>query len=268
MTNNIGWNKKEFKKYEELDKYAWHRGFFQYQWNSKIWKRNFNELKTRDISLFAIGELNQKKILDIGCGEGLYMLTCLKMGASFVAGQDISTELAEKAISICNENGFSSDVKVGDCSQLHFENSTFDKVFSGDLFEHITEEQKNKCIGEIFRVLKPGGQVTIKTPNLDYLKLSIILKRLYAIFKFRNPFKIHISHTKNNPDNEHHGLTTYKNLKKLFVNNTFHEPTITYHQLKRKGIPAFLMKIFKENKYFNECIVMTARKPIFYGLYD
>ena len=268
MMKNIGWNKMEFLKREELDKYAWHKGFFQYQWNPKIWKRNFNELKLRDISLFNFGDFYQKKILDIGCGEGLYMLTFFKMGASYTGGQDISTDLVEKAISICNENGFNPDVKVGDCTQLYFENNTFDLVFSGDVFEHITEDQKNQCIAEIFRVLKPGGLVTIKTPNLDYLKLSVFLKRLYAIFKFSNPFKIHIAHTKNNPDNEHHGLTTYKKLIKLLINNTFHEPTITYHQLERKSVSVFISKFLKKNKYFNEHIIMTARKPIFYGLYD
>jgi 2-polyprenyl-3-methyl-5-hydroxy-6-metoxy-1,4-benzoquinol methylase len=188
MEDNNGWNKIDFLNFENLDKYAWHKGYFQYKWDPKIWKRNFREIQLRDISLFTFGDLLGKNILDIGCGEGLYMLTFLKMGASYVAGQDISSGLVEKAISICNENGFNCDAKVGDGTKLNFDNKKFDFVFSGDVFEHITDKQKKQFIAEIFRVLKPGGLVTIKTPNLKYLRLSVILKRLFAIFKFQNPF--------------------------------------------------------------------------------
>jgi len=266
--SNTGWNKVEFLDSKDLGKYSWHQGYFKHEWNPKLWKRNFRELKLRDVSLFPLGEIAGKKILDIGCGaEGLYMLTFLKMGASYVAGQDILTASVKTSIALCTENGFNCDAKVGDCTHLAFEDNTFDYVFSGDVFEHITEEQKNKCLAEIYRVLKPGGLVTIKTPNRSYLKASIFLKRISAVLKFKNPFTIHIAHTKNNPDNEHHGLTTHHDLRNLFLENMFHEPTTTFYKLERTGISEWVSTRFEKNLYFNEHIIMTAKKPIFYGLY-
>jgi len=264
-----GWNKTEFLKKEELEKYSWHKGFFPYKWDNSIWKRNYNELKLRDISILTLGSFAEKQILDIGCGqEALYSLTFLKMGAASVSAIDISEKVVERAKAICSENNFTCDIKVGDCTRLQFPNNSFDLVFSGDVFEHITDDQKDQCIAEIFRVLKPGGLVTIKTPNLNYLKISVFIKRVFAILKFKNPFSIHIAHTKNNPDNEHHGLTTYKALKKIFLNNTFHDPTRTYQRLERKNVPAFISKFFERSEYFNEHVIITARKPVFYGLYN
>lgn len=262
-----GWASVEFLKSEDIDRYSWFKGFFIY--NKEKWIRNFTELKLRDISIFTLGDIQGKRILDIGSGVGLYSLTLLKLGAGHVSAIDISQKAVEQTNSICKENGFRNyEVKPSSCTELPFENNSFDMVFSGDVFEHITEEQKQKSIAEIFRVLKPGGSVTIKTPNLNYLRISIFLKRLYTILKFKNPFMIHIAHTKNNPDNEHHGLTTHKKLISLFLNNTFHEPAIIYHELERKGLPKIISRFFRRSKYFNEHIIITARKPVFYGLYD
>jgi ubiquinone/menaquinone biosynthesis C-methylase UbiE len=263
-----GWEREEFLKFFHISPYAWHQGFYPYRWNNEIWKRNFTELQLRDIAVFTLGDLREKKILDVGCGqEALYLLTFLKMGASVGCGQDISPIAVDRAIERCTSEGFKCDIKIGDCTKLNFPDDSFDIVFSGDVFEHITERQKDDCIKEIYRVLKPGGLVTIKSPNKDYLKMSLVLKRINALLKLKNPFKVHIAHTKNNPDCEHHGLTTYRELKKQFLNNTFHEPVVTHTVLHRKGLPVSFSKLFLQSKYFNEHIIMTARKPIFYGLY-
>lgn len=266
---NKGWNKTEVLKREKLDKYSWFQGFFTKDFgNHELYKRDFEEMRLRDISLFTLGNIEGKKILDIGCGSGLYTLTFLKLGAKYVAGQDISQEAVDIAINFCEKDGFTNfDIVTGDCENLLFEADSFDIAFSGDVFEHITDNQKKRFISEIYRVLKPGGLLTIKTPNRKYLKMSILFKRLIALIKMQDPFKIHIAHTKNNPDNEHHGLTTHKRLAQIFEETMFHSPVITWQELNRKIIPRWIAKKFKKSKYFNQHIIMTVRKPIFYGIY-
>ena len=263
-----GWDRKVFIKKEELNDYTWHRGFFMLNWKNDIWFQDFAELRNRDISLFTIGDIRGKSVLDIGCGQGMYMLTFLKLGASKAAGIDIKKEDVDYTNSIIRKNGFTPEARVADCTELPYADNSFDIVFSGDVFEHITYEQKDKCMAEIYRVLKPGGIVTIKTPNLKYQKLANLLRRLKAVVKLKNPFNIHIAHTRNNPDCEHIGLTTYRELKQIFLKNTFHEPTITYVRLRRKGLPKIIAKVFVKNHFLNEVIIMTSRKPIFLGLYD
>ena len=126
-----------------------------------------------------------------------------------------------------------------------FGSSTFSSqknVFSSDFFEHINLEVKEKVISEIYRVLKPGGKLTIKTPNLNFLKVVIFIKRILNVLRLRSPF-IYIPHTRNNPDNEHHGLTTHSELSTLLEDNYFHTPDIVYVPLIRKGLPKYITKI-------------------------
>ena len=265
-----GWNKVEFQSFENILKdkeRAWHQGFFIFNNDKNTWKRNYNELKERDIALFTLGDLKDKAVLDIGCGAAMYVLTFLKMGAKHVAGIDIVEELLEDGKNYIKKQGFEADLRIADCTALPHTSNSFDIVFTGDVFEHITHEQKEACIAEVFRVLKAGGIFTIKTPNLNYLKWSLFLKRVKAVLKFQNPFKIYIAHTRNNPDNEHLGLTTYGELRQLLINNCFHEPTITYLKLERHGIPEWLAKQMQKVSFFNDTIIITARKSIFLGLY-
>jgi ubiquinone/menaquinone biosynthesis C-methylase UbiE len=55
---------------------------------------------------------------------------------------------------------------------LPFENGSFDKVVSADFIEHITDDEKYLLCREINRVLKPGGQAVIFTPNLIREKIG------------------------------------------------------------------------------------------------
>lgn len=265
---NIGWNKVEILKREELDEYAWHKGFFTYNWNPNVWKRNFTELKTRDMALFALGDVEGKKILDVGCGRGMYILTFNKMGAKMVAGIDILKDYIQDAKDFVGKHGYDTDqIQYGDCTNMPFEDNTFDLLFSGDVFEHITPEQKDKCIAEAFRVLKPGGYFVIKTPNLKYLKFTLILQRIKGLLRGKNPFNIHIAHTKDNPTTEHHGLSTHKEISDFFLKNTFHEPEVIHSGIDRKGFPKWLSKKLMKNLLFNDTVMLKARKPIFLGLY-
>jgi len=261
-------NMDKILKREELDEYAWHRGYFMQDWDPNLWCRNRTELELRDAALFAFGSpIEGKSVLDVGCGAGLYVLTFLKLGASHVAGQDIALDQLSKGKAICAKNGFHPDLKEGDCTLLKFKDSTFDFVFSGDVFEHITDTQKDTALQEIFRVLKPGGVVVIKTPNLTYLKASVWVKRLLAVVRLKSPFSIFIHHTRNNPDNEHHGLIDHDGMRAIFIRNHFHEPVISWQPLKRRGVPTWLSTSLRKWQTFNEHIIMSARKPIFLGLY-
>ena len=263
-----GWEKIEILKREELDEYAWHKGFFTYNWDQNVWKRNYDELRTRDISLFQLGNVQGKNILDVGCGRGMYILTLFKMGAASVFGIDILKDYIQDAKDFIGRHGYeTSGIQYGDCTDMQFENNSFDLLFSGDVFEHITPEQKDKCIAEAFRVLKPGGYFVIKTPNLKYLKLTLFLQRIKGLLRGKNPFNIHIAHTRDNPTTEHHGLTTHKELRAIFLANCFHEPEITYLKLYRKGFPSLFANLLKRNLFFNDTIIIKAQKPIFLGIY-
>jgi len=266
-----GWkNSEEVVSGEELD-HELHvlQGFF---WTSmdnegKEWTRNFHELRLRDLTLFSLGEVKDKKIIDIGCFRAEYLLTVAKMGAEYVGGQDLNEGAVKIGRRMLSEENIEGKLVVGDAVKLDFPDNFFDIAFSCDVLEHMSLEVKEKVISEVFRVLKPGGRFVIKTPNLSYLKICIFLKRILNLVMLKSPF-VYITSTNNNPDNEHHGLTTYSELENLLENNFFHIPEITYVPLIRKRLPKFVTKLLYGKKSFTEQIIISTRKSIFVSMWS
>ena len=268
-----GWLKTEKNTEINSVSEAWLKGYFtdsHYGWDGKTWIRNFTELRTRDLALNALGDVSLKKILDVGCGDGTYAFVLSKLGA-LVSGQDLDFTQIQTANERVygNSNELKGQFICADAKNLMFASNSFDAVFSADFFEHIDLNTKRHVIKEIYRVLKPGGILVIKTPNLDYLKLSINLKRFFSLLKGKSPW-IYIAHTNNNPDNEHHGLTNYKEMREELEAAFFHTPIFIRQHLTRKGItPKISDLMFKSHiNSLNEHLIISTRKSIFVGVSD
>ena len=266
-----GWkNSEKVVSSEELDRELQERqGFY---WTSmsnegKEWTRNFQAIRLKDLTLFCLGEVKGKKIIDIGCYKADYLITVAKLGAGYIGGQDLNEDAIKKGRLRLSEENIEGKLVAGDAVKLDFPDNFFDIAFSCDVFEHISLEVKEKVISEVYRVLKPGGTFVIKTPNLSYLKICIFLKRILNLVMLKSPF-VYIAHTNNNPDNEHHGLTTYSELENLLENNFFHTPEITYVPLIRKRLPKFVTKLLYGKKSFTEEIIISTRKSIFISMWE
>jgi SAM-dependent methyltransferase len=46
-----------------------------------------------------------------------------------------------------------------------YEDESFDLVYSGQTIEHVTEDECDRTLAEVFRVLEPGGWLAVDTPN-------------------------------------------------------------------------------------------------------
>ncbi|SVD85287.1 uncharacterized protein METZ01_LOCUS438141, partial [marine metagenome] len=181
-----GWkNSEEVVSGEELDHEFQERwGFFRTSKDTgaakfnkgEEWTRNFHELRLKDLMLFCLGEVKDKKIIDIGCFRADYLLTVAKMGAEYVGGQDLDEDAVKIGRRMLSEENIEGKLVVGDAVKLDFPDNFFDIAFSCDVFEHLSLKVKEKVISEVYRVLKPGGKFVIKTPNLSYLKISIFLR--------------------------------------------------------------------------------------------
>ena len=64
--------------------------------------------------------------------------------------------------------------EVADVTELPFADRSFDKAVAADLVEHLEDEAFAAMLGEVARVLIPGGTITIYTPNarhpIEWLK--------------------------------------------------------------------------------------------------
>lgn len=111
---------------------------------------------------FASQYVNDKVVLDLGCGVGFgtYLLS-VKGKSKEVIGIDISKEAIDWATSHYRRPKIS--FLSTDASRLTFRNNTFDVVCAFEIIEHV--EDYTLLLKEIYRVLKPKGTLIISTPN-------------------------------------------------------------------------------------------------------
>jgi SAM-dependent methyltransferase len=103
--------------------------------------------------------LNDKKILEIGCGQGNWLREFIKWGASpsKMAGLDLLVERIEKAKQLCPQG---IDLRCGNASKLPFQDESFDIITQFTVFSSILDVEMKKAVSsEILRVLKAEGCV-------------------------------------------------------------------------------------------------------------
>jgi len=115
-----------------------------------------------------------RKVLDIGCGEGTLALACAK--DNNVTGLDISNIMVELANSRTGSS--QAEFQVGDARDLRFPDNSFDVVICKDVVEHIPEKDLATHLQEVRRVLKEGGFYLLYTPSklLGDLSLGLHFK--------------------------------------------------------------------------------------------
>ena len=120
------------------------------------------------------------EILDIGCGKGtdVFMLnSLLKNFSTRFTAIDISRVSIEFANMLKEIRGDQNCFfKVGDAEKLEFDNNTFDIVLCSEVIEHLPKPER--CLAEIYRVLKTKGLAVITTPNPRNIAKHIIPKQL------------------------------------------------------------------------------------------
>lgn len=98
-------------------------------------------------------------VLENGCGVGLYAERLATLGGQ-VAGLEFDFERAAAAL------GRGVRVVNAAGESLPFPSSTFDLVLSHEVIEHVRDDRL--AVGEMVRVLKPGGRIVVFCPNRGY----------------------------------------------------------------------------------------------------
>jgi SAM-dependent methyltransferase len=117
----------------------------------------YNELLEMPATLELLGNVRGKKILDFGCGSGIYAKLLTKKGAK-IKGFDISPEM----IKIAKKENPELDLRVGSGYNIPF-NEKFDIVFASLVVHYLKDW--DKMFKEIRRVLKDGGIFIFSTGN-------------------------------------------------------------------------------------------------------
>jgi len=109
-----------------------------------------------------------EKVLDVGSGSG-YLAEGIAAENDFTFCLDISLKnlLAVKE----GKRGTVSLVNSA-AETLPFRSGSFDKILCAEVLEHISED--GKALGEIARILKPGGVLVITVPCSDFTFPTLI----------------------------------------------------------------------------------------------
>jgi SAM-dependent methyltransferase len=105
-----------------------------------------------------------KKVLEVGYGAGTDFIQWLRAGAK-VSGIDLTQEAFNNVSRRIEAYGLPrpEDLRVGDAENLPFESNSFDLGYSFGVL-HASPDTP-KAIGELVRVVKPGGEVKIMVYN-------------------------------------------------------------------------------------------------------
>ena len=110
------------------------------------------------------------RLLDLGCGAGRHAFEAARRGAQVVALDASDTDVKEAAAlleAMATEGqlgqGGAGAATVGDALGLPFADGTFDRVIAAEVLEHIPADRT--AIGELVRVLRPGGTIAVTVPR-------------------------------------------------------------------------------------------------------
>ncbi|NIM96175.1 MAG: methyltransferase domain-containing protein [Anaerolineales bacterium] len=131
---------------------------------SYIWRAG-QERRLRMI-LDAAGSRTQGRVLDVGCGVGMYLKNLAKH-VELPFGTEYDFERAKVSF----ERGLSITCAAGE--DLPFPSGYFDLVLSHEVLEHVEDDRTS--VEEIVRVLRPptvagneGGRLILFVPNRGY----------------------------------------------------------------------------------------------------
>jgi len=127
-------------------------------------------------------DLQEKIVLDLGCGYGWFCLIAKERGAKKIYGMEISEEDLSTAKKYIQDEQI--EFKTGSAIDIALPNESVDSIFSWEVIEHIPEKTEKKMFQEIDRVLKPGGKFYLSTPYNSFL--SKLFDPAYIILKHRH----------------------------------------------------------------------------------
>lgn len=137
---------------------------------------------TVDFSRFPLAPGD--RVLDMGCGGGRHAFEAYRRGADVVALDRNAKDIAEVDAMFASMRaagevpaGARAEAMVGDALALPFPDASFDRVIISEVLEHIPDDKG--VLGELFRVLKPGGLAAMTVPRYGPEKICWALSDAY-----------------------------------------------------------------------------------------
>lgn len=116
-----------------------------------------------------LGVARGSVLLDLGCGAGRHTYEALRRGAHVVSA-DLDDAILKDVHAMVGAMLAAGEIErvshiccAADALDLPFSDASFDRIIASEVLEHIPDD--SHAIGEIARVLKPGGSVAVTVPR-------------------------------------------------------------------------------------------------------
>ncbi len=154
-------------------------------WYRTEFGRYADKLERKLILKFA-GPKKGEKVLDVGCGTGIYALTFTKMGLEVTC-----LDMSKRMLDIAKKKSKDMDVILGNVREIPFKDNTFDLIVGVTLIEFLDEPEK--AVKEMRRVLKQNGRLILGV--LNKFSLFALYERIggnetYADARFYSIFEL------------------------------------------------------------------------------
>jgi predicted SAM-dependent methyltransferase len=113
------------------------------------------------------------RVLDAGCGEGVLV-------------SEFHDRLAIQGV---DEHYASDLVRRGSLLDLPFDDGAFDRALCLDVLEHLSFAEQPRALAELFRVVRPGGELFVTVPNLAHLQSRLHFFVTGRLIRTANPLK-------------------------------------------------------------------------------
>jgi arsenite methyltransferase len=172
-----------------------------------VYDSKIGKVREREDYLDKIVWRGDERVLDVGCGLGLFLIGAAKrlktgraVGIDLWQAEDLSGNTPAGTLNNATIEGVADKVEVhtGDARKLPFDDASFNVVLSSMALHNIyNADERQTAVREIARVLKSGGRVlildvrhtnqyaaTLRDAGLDARCVQGIVARLLTVITF------------------------------------------------------------------------------------